>query len=300
MGVKVGLENIKGNTFLYKGSPATLFYKDEESNVYIIDPGQGSKRVKELKSMLNKLNPKKTIALITHYHSDHIAVLGEGFSVDEIAVSETDAPAVRDPSLRALLTFGYLLNYEDDILPFKAKAINPTILINTNQTNFGPLQLIQLPGHTQGQLGIITPDGVLYTADSLFGDKVLSKYGIPYHQYPCKSVESLKLILNLLPKVEVIVPSHGPVVKSSEASQLIESNIKKITEIEEEIEELLKEPMCLSSITQKLTSIYKSEEPSIGVYLLAENTIRGYISCLRQQGIIEAINDNNIKWKITK
>ncbi|AFZ70357.1 Zn-dependent hydrolase, glyoxylase [Caldisphaera lagunensis DSM 15908] len=296
----MGLENIKGNTFLYKGSPATLFYKDEENNVYIIDPGQGSKRPKELKSMLNKLNPKKSIAFITHYHSDHIAVLGEGFSVNEIVVSEIDAPAVRDPSLRALLTFGYMLNHEDNILPFKAKAINPTKLIGKDQNTYGPLQLIPLPGHTQGQLGVITPDGVLYAADSLFGDKVLTKYGIPYHQYPCKSVESLNLILNMLSKVDIIVPSHGPIVNSSEASQLIESNIKKITEIEEEIKKLLVEPMCLSSITQKLTSIYKSEEPSIGAYLLAENTIRGYISCLRQQGLIEAINDNNIKWKITK
>ncbi|PMP90546.1 MAG: hypothetical protein C0171_04785 [Caldisphaera sp.] len=294
----MGLENIKGNTYIYKGSPSTLFYKNDDE-LYIVDPGQGSKRPKELKSIVNRLNPKKSIAFITHYHSDHISVLGEGFSTNEIAISEIDAPALKDPKLRALLTFGYFLNQDDNILPFKAKSIKPTMLI-TNQEKFGPLGLVPLPGHTQGQLGVITPDGVLYAGDSLFGDKVLSKYGIPYHQYPCKSIESLKTILNLLPKLETVIPSHGPVVKSSEAYQLVESNIKKITEVEEELKNILNEPQNLSSITKNLTSKYKSEEPDIGVYLLAENTIRGYLACLREEGLVEAINDNEIKWKLIK
>jgi glyoxylase-like metal-dependent hydrolase (beta-lactamase superfamily II) len=294
----VGLENINGNTYIYKGSPSTLFYKNEDE-LYIVDPGQGSKRPKELKSIVNRLNPKKTIAFITHYHSDHISVLGEGFSTNEIAVSDIDAPALKDPKLRALLTFGYLLNQDDSILPFKAKSVTPTILIS-NQENFGPLKLVPLPGHTQGQIGIITPDAVLYAGDSLFGDKVLSKYGIPYHQYPCKSVESLNTIMNLLPKIETLVPSHGPIVKSSEALQLVESNIKKITEVEEELKNILNEPLSLSSITNKLTSKYKSEEPEVGIYLLAENTIRGYLACLREEGLIEPVNYSEIKWKLIK
>ncbi|MGC9048271.1 MAG: hypothetical protein ACP5I6_06415 [Caldisphaera sp.] len=85
-----------------------------------------------------------------------------------------------------------------------------------------------MPGHISGQTGLITPDGVLYAGDSIFGDKVLSKYGIPYHQLPCKSIESLNELLKLSSNVDFIIPSHGPILKSSNAVQLIEGNIKKL------------------------------------------------------------------------
>ncbi|MGC9048470.1 MAG: MBL fold metallo-hydrolase [Caldisphaera sp.] len=76
---------------MYKGSPSTLFYK-EGNDVYLIDPGQGSKRPKELRSLLNKLNPKRTIAFVTHYHSNHIAVLREGLIVNDIVPTSLKYP----------------------------------------------------------------------------------------------------------------------------------------------------------------------------------------------------------------
>ncbi|MGC8621462.1 MAG: hypothetical protein ACP5I6_06420 [Caldisphaera sp.] len=61
---------------------------------------------------------------------------------------------------------------------------------------------------------------------------------------------------------------------------------------------MLKEPLSLSELLSRLLSKFKSEEESIGVSLLAENTIRGFLSCLRSQNLVEILHDKEIKWKI--
>ncbi len=292
------ISNLVGNTYLERGSPSTLFYVDSEI-IYIIDPGQGDDRPRQLRRDLEKLPKKEVAVFLTHYHSDHLSALEKLQEVKSIAISSVDAPMARTPELRVAMTFTYPLNPQDSILSFHGPAVGVTDELPVTSNRYGPLTLVPLPGHTDGQMGVMTPDGVLYAGDSLFGDRVLSKYGVPYHRVPCMALESLKRLEDLASKAELIVPSHGPVVRAGDAVGLIEANMQRISDAMSALEEALQRPSGTSELVSILLKKYRPEELSADVIMLLEATVKGYIRCLREGGKVEALaSDAGIAWKL--
>lgn len=278
------LSGLVGNTFLEKGSPATVLYAAEPGVVYVVDPGQGEDRPRALRRDLERLSARKVMVLVTHYHSDHLQALGD-LTVDEVAMSKADAPVARNPELRVVMTFGYPVNPEDSLLAFHGPPIRVDVEVEGD--SYGPLRLVRLPGHTDGQLGVITPDGVLYAADSIFGDRVLEKYGVPYHRMPCAAEASLKTIEGLEGRAEIIVPSHGPVLKASEAGPMIEANIRRIEEAGEVVAEAASRGSSLSDIVSALLNRFKYSQLAPDVVMLLEATVKGYIRCMRDEGSLD-------------
>lgn len=278
---------VKGSTFLEKGSPATIFYVDRETGtVYMVDPGQGEDRPRALRRDLERLGARRRAVLVTHYHSDHLSALGE-LQVDEVAMSSLDAPVAKNPELRVMMTFGYPVNPSDKLLTFHGPPIRVDLEIPPEVDSYGPLKLVRLPGHTDGQLGAITPDGVFYVADALFGDRVLEKYGVPYHRMPCVAERSLSTIEGLEGKVDFIVPSHGPLIKASEVGPFIEANIKRIEEAKEVVLSVISKSATLEDIVIALLKRFKYSELTPDVLMLLEATVKGYIRCLRDENAVE-------------
>ena len=57
--------------------------------------------------------------------------------------------------------------------------------------------IIELPGHTPGQIGIITPDDVLYVADALMGQVILDTAKLPTvddHEADIKTKKMLRVL----------------------------------------------------------------------------------------------------------
>ncbi|MGC9112466.1 MBL fold metallo-hydrolase [Acidilobus sp.] len=294
------LSTVKGSTFLEKGSPATLFYTDRETGtVYVVDPGQGEDRPRALRRDLEKLGAGRKSVLVTHYHSDHLSALGE-LQVDEIAMSSLDAPVARNPELRVVMTFGYPVNPGDKLLTFHGPPIKVDVEIPPERDSYGPLKLVRLPGHTDGQVGAITPDGVFYVADALFGDRVLEKYGVPYHRMPCAAERSLRTIEELEGKVDFIVPSHGPLIKASDAGPFIEANIRRIEETEEVILNVMSTSATIEDIVAALLKKFKYSELTPDVLMLLEATVKGYIRCLRDENAVEVeVGERGLSFRVS-
>ncbi|MCE4599424.1 MAG: MBL fold metallo-hydrolase [Desulfurococcales archaeon] len=289
----MSLDRLVGNTYLMRGSPSTLIYEDSES-VYVIDPGHGRKRAKQLSKELVKMG-KPLVIFITHYHSDHFSLLAGGRLKGRIIATNIDAPAIRDPRIRVALTFGLPLSSGDPLLLYEAVGIDVDETIDP-QSSLGPLKLVFLPGHTPGQAGVLTPDGVLYAADSLFGDRVLDNYGVPYHFNPCMALDSLKHLLDISGEVNYLVPSHGPVVGGDGIKRLVEVNIGRLEDAWRLVREMLTTSLTISEIAGKLASSY-GVEPSPSLLLLLETAVRGYISCMRDK--VEAVIEEGVlKWRL--
>ncbi|MCE4602112.1 MAG: MBL fold metallo-hydrolase [Desulfurococcales archaeon] len=288
-----------GDSLLLKGSPSTLFYRGDDT-VYIVDPGHGKKRVKQIRKEIKGLDASRLISIITHYHSDHHSAISQGLRelLDKVMAPRLDAPAIRDPLIRVSLTFGMPLPSGDPLLPFHAPPIDVDEGLDPG-TLLGSLEIVDLAGHTPGQVGILTPGGVLYAADSIFGPRVLDTYGVPYHFNPCRALKTLEWLRDSLgDRFEILVPSHGPLVRGGEAEALVESNLERVRGAGEALLDILSEPRSVGEAAYLLASRY-SVSPSPERLMLIETAVKGYISCMR--GTFEAsAGTRGVMWRTSK
>ncbi len=291
----MALDKLGDNTYILRGSPSTLIYDDGDL-VYIVDPGHGRKRAKQLSKHVDSFS-KPHVILITHYHSDHYSLLSLGRLKGRIAASDIDEPAIRNARIRIALTFGLPLMADDPLLLYEASEVEVDVTVKPG-SRLGPLKLIPLPGHTLGQIGVLSPDGILYAADSLFGDKVLGNYGVPYHLDPCMALESLKSLYKLVDSISALVPSHGPLASGDNMYRLIELNIERLEDAWRLISELLSEPLSISQLAGRLASNY-NVDLSPPILLLLETAIRGYLACMRDQ-VEVVVEGAMLKWRLQR
>ncbi len=285
-----------GDAVLVRGSPSSLIVEHDGYTI-IIDPGHGGGKVKSLRKALRGFNGE-LLALVTHYHSDHFEVLARGkINVSAVAAPARDAPAVRDPVYRLGMTFGYPLEPGDPFLVFPAPGVGVDLEYEPGGKVWG-LETIPLPGHTPGQAGIVTPGGVLYAADAIFGDRVLERYVLPYHRDPCQALETLE---SLDPySFEAIVPGHGPVVRGDEAARLIDANIQAIRGSLDRLLDVLGEPSTLGDILVRLVGDL-SRTGGPGLYMLVEQSLRGMLLCLQRRGLVEAsLGPRGLLWVVAR
>jgi glyoxylase-like metal-dependent hydrolase (beta-lactamase superfamily II) len=285
-----------GNTYVEKGSPATLLFI-QEGTVYVIDPGQGEDRPRRLTKDLKELGASQVIVLLTHYHSDHVEAVA-ALSPAEVVASSLDAPMIERPELRVLMTFDYPLNPVDPLLPYRAVPARVTQALPEGVDRYGPIEVYWLPGHTEGHLGFATPDGVLYVGDALFGDKVLEKFGIPYHKMPCKALETLRKLGSLLGKYEYVVPGHGPIVKGGEAGPLIDINERRVQEFIEGVRGSLRSPSSVDEVLRAVCQGLKASCTPENSMLIGAS-IKGLIRCLRDEGVLEPdLSEGTLRWRL--
>ena len=289
-----------------KGSPATMIVSCG-GEVFVVDPGHGEKRARQLAKKLAGLQASRAVFLVTHYHSDHLNALAEGLlerlpeGVETVvAAPRLDAPAVMDPVVRTALTFGYPLRHGSGLLLFKPLTVRVDLLVDA-PGELGPLTLVPLPGHTPGQLGAIAPDGTLYAADAVFGDRVLNRYRAPYHLDPCRARETLEWLLREAGRrYTALQPSHGPRAEDSAIEEMLKANIDAVERLLEATMTAAREPVTAEQAAAKvIKSLEAPTDP--GIAMLITNTVRGALACLEAEGRIEAKpQDAIITWKTVK
>ncbi len=289
------ITRISENTFLVKGSPSTIIhYNNRDRECIIIDPGYQKKRIKSIQKQLDN-KCENTRVILTHYHADHTqAVLW--MNIEEVIAPVKDAGIMQTPRVIHHLTYGYPFTNKDDIVMIKPESIKPTITIDPPLKE-NKIEYIELTGHTIGQIGVIIDSNIFYTADAFFGEKILEVYKIPYHQLLMIATETLEKIMDEAQEY-IIVPSHGPIVKGTASIELIEKNIKRNKEIIDNIINSLHQPRGINEIAMILHKKYRLT-PSLFSLLLAENTVRGIITDLKNKGIIKPIiTEKGVLWKI--
>ncbi|MEB3807257.1 MAG: MBL fold metallo-hydrolase [Desulfurococcales archaeon] len=285
------LVRLGDSTYLLRGSPSTLFYVDD-GVVYVVDPGHGSKRAKQIKRVLAELGGG-AVAVVTHYHSDHFETLSKDTGVRKVYSSRLDRPGIEYPEYRVSMTFGLPLEEWREVLLYKPVAVKVDEAFNCGG-QVGPLETLHLPGHTPGQVGVLTPDGILYAADAVFGERVLEAYLLPYHRDPCKARDSLAKLLGA--SFQVLVPGHGPVLEEGEGRELIQANMRVLDSFLSRLVESLEKPVSFEEILHRLVDD-ASKAGSPGAMFLVEQSLRGALACLAGRGLIEAgLEKRGVVW----
>lgn len=131
--------------------------------------------------------------LITHGHNDHFRHAHEFRERGaRVIAPKDDALLVRNPEVNVRGLFSWARPPKEMITPyFQGDACEVDLYIEDWLDS--SIHAVWLPGHTLGEYGFITEDGVLYSADSLYSKELWGKYKLPYSIDPDLCRESLRI-----------------------------------------------------------------------------------------------------------
>ena len=154
------------------------------------------------------------------------------------------------------------------------------------------LEVIPLHGHFFDMIGIRTPDDVVFLADCISSESTLDKYQITF-------IYDIAEYLNTLDKVEsmeaaMFVPAHSDV--TSDITGIVQLNRQKVFDISNDIQSILKTPMCFETLLKRLFDEY-GLVMNFEQYVLIGSTVRSYLSWLKDNEKIKAaFTANYLMW----
>ncbi len=270
------------------GSPSTLLVPTE-NGYYVIDPGSKANRVMEIQKA-----GKVRGVLLTHMHSDHVLAADGLPSEEGVYAPFLEACGVESEKLRRAMIFG---GSAPEGLVYHVRAV-PVKVDRTFRLPFKVegVEAVPLPGHTYGQVGFLTESGVLYAADSFFGDKLLENAVIPYYMDYQLALETLKFLRENARSYRKIIPSHGPIVEGKRAEELLDLNLEALERVKDLVMNSLDRPRSAESITYKILRD-KGRDPTPSSIILSTVTVKSVLSYLYQEGKVDVkLSEEGLLW----
>ena len=196
------LRHVAGKTWVIEATDALLcLYRLNERDAVLMDTGIARADREGLTELLERTGIIPRGIICTHAHYDHTgnaAFLREKFD-GKIAAQLIEAGIGATPeSYRANyapLTYGQCRIY------LREPAFPTDVVIGIQDdrlsfcgTEFG---VMQLPGHSAGQIGVITPDNVAYLADSLMGPALMASAKLPTSMNVALDMDTKRSLLDL-------------------------------------------------------------------------------------------------------
>ncbi len=292
------LRRVGEGTYVLPGSPATLIYASGGEG-WLVDPGQPRSRAREVVGALSSLGVRAALAAISHSHSDHVAAvpdLAAAAGVPVLCPEEEYSPAI-SPGLRRAMSFGARapegLVYHVEAVPARPDGTF------RHGDRLGPLETVPLRGHTFGMAGFVTPDGILYAADSFFGDRLLARAVIPYHLDFRGALDTVRWLLDGVRDYEKLVPSHGPVVDGAAAERMLEVNLRILEGLPGKIESALRAgPASAGEVTARIL-LEGGAELTPSSVILGSVTVRSALGYMAEDGTVSPVaGPRGLLWRL--
>ena len=198
----------------------------------------------------NEITVKAVICSHAHFdHTENNRFLQEKYGA-EIIMTAYDAGTVHDAlALKSCFYShtaqenesgnGEMLCRADRVLPLDASDV---------EVCGARFELVPLPGHAASHMGIVTPDNVIYLADSLFTRDALQASRLIYMLSWSLTLKTLEQIKDF--HYEKYILAHCGAV--DEIKMLAEENICQFTRILEKFQSLCQEEGTLEELTRRV------------------------------------------------
>ena len=287
------LVHVKGNSY-YVESPAKIgLVKVSDDSVCLIDSGSDKDAGRKVRQILDANNWKLIAIYNTHFHADHIG--GNKYLHSQtgckIYVPEIECEFTRHPVLEPSFLWGGF-PVKELRHKFLMAQESPAEYLTPDALPEG-WSIIDLPGHSFRMVGFRTPDNVAYIADCLSSAETLKKYQITFIYDVGEYLSTLEFVKTL--QADMFVPSHAPA--AADISGLAKLNIDKVHEIADMITETCREPLNFEAILQRIFTRLKLTM-TFEQYVLVGNTVKAYLSWLKDTGRVRAyFADNLLLWE---
>ncbi len=280
------------HTYYLKNATNIGIYKIDEESVYLIDTGNDSDAGKKVLKILNENNFQVKGIINTHSHADHIG--GNKVIANRtnalILSSGIEKSFIKNPILEPLSLYG-----ANPFKKLKTKFLmaEPSNALDIADYLPSGLEYFSLKGHSPDMIGLKTSDDIYFLGDALFSPETITKYHI-FYLYNVRDFLSTLNFLKTL-KGKLYIPSHVPA--TSDISNLITLNEKKVMEICTLILDILEEKKTFEEL---LSLIFNHYNLTINEseYVLIGSTIKAYLTYLLEE---EKINytflDNKMYWQ---
>lgn len=285
--------NQVGERSYYINCPAKIgIYKVNDTEVYLIDSGNDKDAGRKVRKILSENGWSLKGIINTHSNADHIG--GNKYLQQQtgckIYADGIEAAFTKYPLLEPSFLYG---GYPCKDLRHKFLLASESDVCEITDVDFPKeLEVIPLHGHFFDMIGIRTPDDVVFLADCISSKSTLEKYQISF-------IYDVAEYLNTLDKVETMeaamfVPAHSDV--TSNIKSVVQFNRQKVFDISNDIQSILKTPMCFEELLKQLFDEYELTM-NFEQYVLVGSTVRSYLSWLKDnEKIRAAFMDNLLMW----
>ena len=233
------LRHVYGRTYAAVGATALMpVYKLTERDIVLMDTGYARLDRSALTNLIEGNGFRLRGILCSHAHFDHtgnVRYLQQRYGCQAAAQIIEAGISVNPDAYRAnyvALTYGksreYLLEEcfpADVIIPADAEHLDFC------GARFG---ILQLPGHSAGHIGVVTPDGVAYLGDCLIDEEQIAAAKLPTSMFIARDLESKESLRSLQCPAYII--AHKQVLTDRAAfDALIDENIAFIHVKEQEL-----------------------------------------------------------------
>ena len=251
------LRHVYGNTWVAVAATALLpIYKCSEHDVVLLDTGYAKLDRSGLTALLEEHNLQLRGIICSHAHFDHsgnVRYLQQRYGCPAAAQIIEAGISVNPDAYRA----NYVaLTYGKSRELFLEECFRCDVIIPADATEldfcgvrFG---ILQLPGHSAGHIGVITPDGVAYLGDCLISQSQIDSAKLPTSMFIARDLESKASLRSL--RCPRYILAHKEVTE--DIGPLIDSNIAFLQDKARELLDCLEDGM---SFAQWLSAFCRRE-----------------------------------------
>ena len=244
------MQHVLGRTWAAEGATALLpLYFLSEKDVILIDTGYAKLDRSGLTHLIDDNGLRLRGIICSHAHFDHtgnVRYLQQRYGCPAAIQLIEAGISVNPDSYRA----NYVaLTYGKSRQLFLEECFTADIVIGAEDDHLdlcgARFGILQLPGHSAGHIGVVTPDGAAYVGDCLIDHDEIAAAKLPTSMFIARDLES-KAALRSTDYPAYIVAHKQIITDRAELSALIDSNIAFIHRKERELLDDLTDGMTFS------------------------------------------------------
>ena len=291
------LKRIEGNTYYIEGPVNTGVYVYGNNRCMVVDTGSSEDWGRKIYKALEAEGLRLNLIINTHSHADHFG--GNNLLVKrtgaEVAATAIEAAIISSPYLEPFYLYSahppkFLQN---KFLMGKESPVDRIIAPGKLELEGAEVDIVDLKGHSPGQIGVGTPDGVLLTGDACFSAQIAQKYKLLYFTNIGDTLDTLKNIKET--DYSYYLPCHGDL--ETDIKAVVDVNISAINEIMGIIRWELLRPMTREELANAVgerldLQLNRSQ------YYLNQSCLAAYLSYMTDLGMVKGrIEGRRMVWE---
>lgn len=280
----------------YFSSAVNVGYILKDGSGLLIDTGIDDSSIKKVLKVLEQENLPLNYCVITHAHTDHFG--GASYLKKKNGIKlfapKIEKALMENPLLEPIYLWNGAFPLKELRNKFlEGKPVEIDELLPSGDLEIGPFRLgvLDLPGHSVGQAGILYND-ILFAADAYFGRDAIKKHIVPFITDAEKTITTLERLMKI--PLAGAVPGHGEF--EGNLTETLEANIKVHTKLMKQITDKVENhngKLLFDELLKKILDDNLIQSGALGQLLLYRTSFTAYITKLVNDGLLKIEVENN-------